>query len=45
MHIISSRDSVYFGVTDIQTPEFNFTTEIYENEDALEWMATADLHK
>ena len=34
--------SVYFGVTDIQTPEFNFTTEIYENEDALEWMATAD---
>ena len=34
--------SVYFGITDIQTAEFNFTTEIYENEQALEWMATAD---
>jgi len=34
--------SVYFGLTDIQTANFNFTTEIYENEQALEWMATAD---
>ena len=34
--------SVYFGITDIQTTEFNFTTEIYENEEALEWMATAN---
>ena len=33
--------SVYFGLTDIQTTEFNFTTKIYENEEALEWMATA----
>ena len=37
--------SVYFGLTDIQTPEFNFTTKIYENEQALEWMATADLNQ
>ena len=35
--------SVYFGLTDIQTAEFNFTTKIYENEQALEWMATADM--
>ena len=34
--------SVYFGLTDIQTPEFSLTTEIYEDEQALEWMATAD---
>ena len=32
---------VYFGVTDIKTNEFNFSTSLYENGEAVEWMRAA----
>jgi len=32
---------VYFGVADIKTNEFNFSTSVYENGEAVEWMRVA----
>jgi ABC-2 type transport system permease protein len=32
---------VYFGVADIKTNEFNFSTSVYENGEAVEWMRAA----
>jgi ABC-2 type transport system permease protein len=32
---------VYFGVADIKTKEFNFSTSVYENGEAVEWMRAA----
>lgn len=32
---------VYFGLADISTPNFIFSTSVYENPEAVEWMRTA----
>ena len=32
---------VYFGVAEIKTNEFNFSTSVYENGEAVEWMRAA----
>jgi ABC-2 type transport system permease protein len=32
---------VYFGVADIKTKDFNFSTSVYENGEAVEWMRAA----
>ena len=32
---------VFFGVADITTNEFNFSTSVYENGEAVEWMRAA----
>jgi ABC-2 type transport system permease protein len=36
---------VYFGVTDIKTNDFNFSTSIYENGEAVEWMRVATVEQ
>ena len=36
---------VYFGVTDIKTNDFNFSTSIYENGEAVEWMRAATVEQ
>ena len=36
---------VYFGVADIKTNEFNFSTSVYENGEAVEWMRAATVEQ